>query len=373
MKTSIFASGPAGSRTYVIQWRQGHSQRRATIGKVSHLTLDEARQRARKLLVGIGDGIDPIATKAKARIDDKQLFGVMAQEYLEVRTRDMRASSLGLCRMHLQTYFAPLHKLPVAKINRAMIATELRTIARDRGPVAANRGRSTLSAFFGWLIGEGLLEANPVIGTNKSSESAGRERVLTDDDLVTIWNSAPASDFGRIVKLLTLTGQRRAEIGDLRWSEFRTARSCCRRSAPRTAGRTSCRCRHRPKRCWTTARQWLDGNTSSARDREASPASSAAREQLERGQRDYRLDVHDLRRTAATRMADLGVQPHVIEAVLNHVRPQGWRGRRLQQSAYTTEKRAVLDLWGMHIQTLLAKANGANVTMLRKPALALGV
>jgi hypothetical protein len=80
----------AGSRTYVIQWRQGHSQRRATIGKASHLTLDEARQRARKLLVGIVDGIDPIAQKAQARIDDRQLFSVLVTEYLEIRARDMR-------------------------------------------------------------------------------------------------------------------------------------------------------------------------------------------------------------------------------------------------------------------------------------------
>ena len=65
-------------------------------------------------------------------------------------------------------------------------------------------------------------------------------------------------------------------------------------------------------------------------------------------------------------MADLGVQPHVIEAVLNHVsgHKAGVAGV-YNRSTYTAEKRAALDLWGSHVQTLLAQADGANVTALR--------
>ena len=91
---------------------------------------------------------------------------------------------------------------------------------KERGAVAADRGRSTLAAFFGWAIGEGIAEVNPVVGTNKASKDASRERVLSDAELVAIWNAAPANDYGRIVKLLMLTGQRRDEIADLRWAEI---------------------------------------------------------------------------------------------------------------------------------------------------------
>ena len=63
-----------GSRTFIIQWRQGQFQRRSTVGKVGILSVDEARKRARKLLVGIDDGHDPVAAKARARADDKQIF-----------------------------------------------------------------------------------------------------------------------------------------------------------------------------------------------------------------------------------------------------------------------------------------------------------
>ena len=65
-------------------------------------------------------------------------------------------------------------------------------------------------------------------------------------------------------------------------------------------------------------------------------------------------------------MADLGVQPHIIEAVLNHVSGhKGGVAGIYNRSTYAAEKRAALDLWGSHVQTMLARAEGANVTLKR--------
>src|SRR5215467_15504173 len=85
----------------------------------------------------------------------------------------------------------------------------------DRGPVAANRGRAVLSKFFRWAIGEGLCDANPVVGTNVRDENDPRERSLSDTEAAAVWLAAPDSDYGWILKLILLTGCRRAEIGDL--------------------------------------------------------------------------------------------------------------------------------------------------------------
>ena len=77
--------------------------------------------------------------------------------------------------------------------------------------------------------------------------------------------------------------------------------------------------------------------------------------------------VHDLRRTMATRMCDLGVGPHIVEAILNHVSGhKGGVAGRYNKSAYTEEKRAALLLWGNHIRILLARATGANVATLKR-------
>jgi integrase len=64
--------------------------------------------------------------------------------------------------------------------------------------------------------------------------------------------------------------------------------------------------------------------------------------------------LHDIRRTGATGMATLGVQPHVIEAVLNHVsgHKAGVAGI-YNRAQYSTEKRQALELWSNHLSGLL--------------------
>ena len=66
---------------------------------------------------------------------------------------------------------------------------------------------------------EGLALSNPVVNTNKRDEHP-RDQVLSNDEIGRIWNAAGDDAFGTIIKLLILTGQRRSEISELRWSEI---------------------------------------------------------------------------------------------------------------------------------------------------------
>jgi integrase len=77
---------------------------------------------------------------------------------------------------------------------------------------------------FSWCLAECLLELNPVTGTAKAIENGSRERVLSTDELRTLWRSLGEDKFSDIIRLLLLTGQRRNEIGGLQWSEVDLAR-----------------------------------------------------------------------------------------------------------------------------------------------------
>ena len=119
---------------------------------------------------------------------------------------------------------------------------------KERGPIAANRSRAYLSTLFVWTIAEGLADANPVIGTNKAAEEVSRDRVLSDDDLRLVWSYAGEGDYGVIIRLLILTGQRREEVAAMRWSELDFDKRLWRieASALRTGFNMTFRCRMRP-------------------------------------------------------------------------------------------------------------------------------
>jgi integrase len=83
----------------------------------------------------------------------------------------------------------------------------------------ANRTRAALSHCFAWAMQNGLAERNPVVGTARPAPEMRRDRVLSEAELRAVWSATGDGTFGRIVKLLILTGQRCREIGDMRWEE----------------------------------------------------------------------------------------------------------------------------------------------------------
>jgi len=110
--------------------------------------------------------------------------------------------------------------MPLDTITRRDIAARVVAIVRESGSPTAARARGALSSFFVWAMQMGLVENNPTIGSTKPAESKPRERVLSDEELARIWRACGDDAFGKIIKLLILTGCRRAEVGDMCWSEI---------------------------------------------------------------------------------------------------------------------------------------------------------
>jgi len=369
-----------GKRTWVAQYRVGRQQRRVTLGTVETVEADEARKRAKDVLSKVHLGSDPQVDKAEARVQASVTLSVVAEDYL-VRRASLRLKPRSLLEVerHLRQHWAPLASMPIRKITRADVAAQLAKIAKENGPFAANRARAALSALFSWAIGEGLADATPVLGTNKATEEISRNRVLSDDELRVVWTYAGGGDYGAIVRLLILTGQRREEVGGMLWSELDLDKGLWRIGAERTknglahevplsdAAVEILQAQERRDdrelvfgageggfQGWSNAKSALDARML-ARLRENNP-----RAQLP----PWRL--HDLRRTVATRLADLGVQPHIIEAVLNHIsgHKAGVAGV-YNRAAYSAEKRTALSLWAEHIDALIGD-RASNVVSLRR-------
>src|SRR5215213_6333257 len=215
-----------GKRTWIAQYRLGSKQRRVTLGTTDTLDSEEARRRAKSVLGAVHNGDDPQARKSEARARASITLGTVAANYLErFAAGRLRPKTLTETRRYLNVGWKPLHGLGLNAIDRRAVAVRLFEIARENGPIAANRARVALSAFFNWAMREGLSNSNPVIGTNRAADERSRDRVLSDEELVAIWDACRDDDHGRIVRLLMLTGQRREEVGGVTTTELNFARA----------------------------------------------------------------------------------------------------------------------------------------------------
>ena len=364
-----------GKRTWIIQYRLGSKQRRVTIGTVEKLDADEARKRAREDLARVQLGRDPQAEKVAARAPKAReiALGDLIDRYLPEAERRLKPGTYAGVVLHLRKHWQPLHSFEVKNLARRHVAAELGRIGANSGLYGANRSRAALSALFAWAIGEGLADANPVVGTNKPlDDEIARDRVLTDDELMLIWRHSGEGDYGAIVRLLVLTGQRREEVAAMPWDEVDLKGEIWRISGARTKNKRGHEVPLAPEAVGIlqalekrSGRALVFGSgcgpfqgwskAKSALDNRLLAAGMAA---------PWRL--HDLRRTAATRMADLGVQPHVIEAVLNHIsgHKAGVAGV-YNRASYANEKRRALDLWAEHVVASVSDRS-SNIVPLKR-------
>jgi len=353
------SSGDRVRRQWIVQYRHGGATRRLLLGPADVLGIEQARAAAKKALAKVHLGEDPQAQKATRRAADKFALRDLAEQYLAAKDGTVRARTLTETRRFLQGgYFAPLQRMPVDQIARRDIAARLLIIARENGAVSAARARSSLSAMFTWGMGQGLVEANPVVGTTQPKAPPSRDRVLSDDELAAIWRAASDDDFGRIVKLLVLTGQRRSEVGGMSWGEVDTERGTWTIPSARTKnGRTHAVVLSALALSVIDAVPEIVGRDYLFGPRAAGFTSwNRPKQFLDKrlGDQVASWTLHDIRRSVATRMCDLGILPHVVEQVLNHHSghrrgPAGVYNR----SPYEREVRAAMALWSDHLRTLI--------------------
>lgn len=359
-------------RNFVVQFRINGRQRRRRIGDAAKINADAARKKALSWLGDVAKGVDPAPVAADQ--PEVLTFAKAVEQHLTLKRGELRAATFRVKALYLThpKYFGALHKMPISKVTRSDVSSAIDKITEASGKPTASRARAHLSALFVWCLQRGHVEQNPVDGSANPATAPSRDRVLSDEELVAVWKSCGKDAFGAIVKLLVLTGARRSEIGALRWSWIDLERGTI-----------------------TIPGDIDDGGrfegTKNGRPLKVPVITDLMREVIEsvprvgdglfgakgftnwsRSSLDVALaepwHLHDIRRSVATGMANLGIAPHVIEAALNHVSgaKKGVSGI-YNRSDYAREVKTALSVWSDHIDAIVRGRKRKVVPLLRRP------
>src|SRR5690606_27142269 len=180
----------------------------------------------------------------------------------------------------------------------------------DRAPGTARRLAAHLKTMFVWAVATDRLAGDPSAGLPRPAAAQSRDRVLTDDELRAFWRGCDGLGypFGGCFKLILLTAARRAEVGGMSWAEVDELAGLWTLPADRSKnGREHQVSLSAPARAIIAALPrhgpWLF--TATGRGPVQSFDGPRARIAMPEGTAPWRL--HDLRRTAATRMAGLRI------------------------------------------------------------------
>ena len=366
---------PSGAKGWAVRYRYAGTPRKHTLGAYPAIDLKTARNLASKALRAVAEGRDPGREKIRERASKPDTVETVARQFIDRHCKRLNRSRTARETQRL----LDLHVLPrwrtrlMREITRRDVLDLLDRVVDSGKPIAANRTFSAVRKMFNWAVARDIIAASPCAGVKPPTAERSRDRVLTDSELRNVWHAANkiGGPFGALVQLLIVTGQRRDEVAQARWAEIDL-----------------------DGRMWTLARERV--KTDNPHEVPLSKAAVAILRPLPRIGDEYvlttngeapssnyaknkrRLDsllppdmplwrLHDLRRTAASGMARLGITLPVIEKVLNH---SGGSFAGIvgvyQKHTFSDEKRKALEAWADHVAAVVAN-NPAKVVSLRGP------
>jgi integrase len=365
-----FVLQPSGVASWAVRYRVAGRNRKLTLGPYPQVDLKAARDMARKALAKIAAGSDPAAEKqvkkAAARTSADDLVETALERYILRHVKPLKSAREAerLLRREIMT---PWKGRRLAEVTRRDVHKLLDGVLDRPAPILANRVRTHLKRFFAWAVERELVQSSPVDNVRTPTSEKPRDRVLDDTELKRVWDAteAIAPPFRQALQVLTLTGQRLGEVAGMRWDEIDPATKLWSMPGKRTKNAKAHTVPLSPQAlAIVNAMPRIDGCdfVFTANGKISVTGFSKIKRNLDAllpGMQPWRL--HDLRRSAATGMARIGVDIIVVEKILNHVSGQ-LRGvvGTYQRHGFEDERRVALERWARHIEAL-ATGEGSNV------------
>lgn len=376
---------PSGLKTWLYVYHFAGKRKEMTLGNYPDVTLEAARgkfEEARKKFKG---GIDPLAEKTAAEEACRTAPTVadLVDEYLRKHAM-VNKKSWKEDKRSLERDVLPLWgNRKAADIKKRDVVLLLEGIVERGAPIQANNTLEKVRKMFNFAVERDILEYAPCHGVKKPTKARYKDRILTDDEIVTFWNgleeASMTDEMRRALKLILVTGQRPGEVISLnsrdihedwwtiqfsRAKNSRTHRVFMTPMAKDLIGEKNGFIFESPR-----GNKPMDSNAVAYAVRRNFKKGGNAQERCDDGAGEkIAMDPwtpHDLRRTVATNMSALGFPDEVVDAVINHVK----KGviAIYNRHRYDKEKQLALEAWERRLKTILGGSKGAKVIpMVRK-------
>ena len=369
----------SGAKSYLAQYALAGAKRRVPLGSCDAISLAAAREATKVVMGEVAKGRDPATDRKEAALragrkaaHDALTLEALLEQWDALHLADRRERYRAESVRAIKIAFALSLKSPAADLSRSTVVRALDSLSRQDKPAMASRTAAYGRAAYHWAVKRGSLAVNPFANLPQAPV-ARRDRVLTDEELRAVWRATEElGPFNAIVRMLILTGQRRAEIAGARWDELDADLSTW--SIPGSRAKNGVThivplpsqaqaiLRATPRREGTDL--IFPG------ERGMFSGWSKSKDRLDQRCGIFNWTLHDLRRTAATGLQKLGVRLEVTEAILNHV--AGSRAGIVgvyQRHHWADEKRAALGAWGEHVAAIVeGREAEENVTPIRARA-----
>jgi integrase len=372
-----------GSRTFCFRFRDPvtRASTRATIGIYPDVGLSAARARADAMRAAVADGTNPVVEKRRGRATASQRgFAAVAERFMVEHSRRKKRSADGDDR-NLNLHVLPKWKTrQIDDIRRADVIELIEGIVAAGKPVLANRVQSLISSIFSFALDADLLSANPCARLRKRGEETAGTRILSDQEIRLFWRRSLLSPVSRgaglAMRLQLLTGARPSEAAEIDLRELKALDDAGNASWIIPGERTKNKRPHLIPLSQMALEVVQDGLEIIDEDDEflfPSPIKRTApidghalavamRRMAESdklsgpGSKTWKADPptpHDLRRTFATRLAELGVPKEDRDACLNHT-PTDVGSKHYDLYERAKEKRAAVNLWARTVGDILS-------------------